>query len=136
MGATTTCPSCQQGAVPDGNHPRTTLGGWLWENKISALQNLSRDHRNVQPWGCYLTALKGCKKALFALSIILRPKKFTKKKFRKKKEITRNVSGTSSDPSAQSKSPLHFRDAEMQPPLAHTYSLEEQVGDAGYKHIF
>lgn len=46
------------------------------------------------------------------------------------------MSGTSSDPSAQSNSPLHFKDAEMQPPLAHTYSLEEQVGDAGYKHIF
>lgn len=53
-----------------------------------------------------------------------------------KKKINRNLSATSSDPSAQSYSPLHFKDAEIQPPLAHTYSLGEQVGDAGYKHIF
>lgn len=46
------------------------------------------------------------------------------------------LSVTSSDPSAQSYSPLHFKDAEIQPPLAQIYSLEEQVGDAGYKHIF
>ena len=27
-------------------------------------------------------------------------------------------------------SPLHFKDAEMHPPLAHIYSLDEQVGEA------
>lgn len=53
-----------------------------------------------------------------------------------KKKNNRNLSATSSDPSAQSYSPLHFKDAEIQPPLAQTYSLEEQVGDADYKHIF
>ena len=40
---------------------------------------------------------------------------------------------TSSEPSAQSYSPLHFKDAEMHPPLAHIYSLDEQVGEAEYK---
>lgn len=44
-----------------------------------------------------------------------------------------NCSVTSSDPSAQSYSPLHFEDAEIQPPLAQMYSLAEQVGDAVYK---
>lgn len=37
---------------------------------------------------------------------------------------------TSSEPSAQSYSPLHFKEAEIHPPLAHMYSLEEQVGEA------
>lgn len=69
--------------------------------------------------------------------LFLHLKKITKKKSHQEKtQTTRNESGTSSEPSAQSSSPLHFKDAEMQPPLAHTYSLEEQVGDAGYKHIF
>lgn len=54
----------------------------------------------------------------------------------KKHKNNRNLLATSSDPSAQSYSPLHLKDAEMHPPLVHTYSLEEQVGDAGYKHIF
>lgn len=41
---------------------------------------------------------------------------------------------TSSEPSAQSYSPLHFKDAEMHPPLAHIYSLDEQVGEAEYNY--
>lgn len=50
-----------------------------------------------------------------------------------KRKSNMNCSVTSSDPSAQSYSPLHFEDAEIQPPLAQMYSLAEQVGDAVYK---
>lgn len=41
---------------------------------------------------------------------------------------------TSSEPSAQSYSPLHFKDAEIHPPLVHMYSLDEQLGEAEYNY--
>lgn len=41
---------------------------------------------------------------------------------------------TSSEPSAQSYSPLHFKDAEIHPLLAHMYSFDEQVGEAEYNY--
>ena len=41
---------------------------------------------------------------------------------------------TSYEQSAQSYSPLHFKDAEIHPPLEHIYSLDEQVGEAKYNH--
>lgn len=80
----------------------------------------------------YLTVFNECRKKkkkvfLFSLKIVTKFMPETRKI---------KLSVTSSDPSAQSYSPLHFKDAEIQPPLAQIYSLEEQVGDAGYKHIF
>lgn len=107
---------------PPQNHAR----GLTLRKPICALQNLSREHRNTQ------TSDSTQRMQENYLSFQL----FGDLTNLQKTQITRNVSGTSSDPSAQSRSSLHFRDAEMQPPLAHTYSLEEQVGDAGYKHTF
>lgn len=118
--------------------PEPLLGFDFEKTNLCALKRVHRAQKHTTMGLSYLTAPKACNKTLFALSIISRPRKIYKKKksHQERNQTTRSGPGTSSDPSAQSNSPLHFKDAEMQPPLAHTYSLEEQVGEAGCKHIF
>jgi hypothetical protein len=50
------------------------------------------------------------------------------------KDFNQMIDITSSEPSAQSYSPLHFKDAEIHPLLAHIYSLAEQAGEAEYNY--
>lgn len=79
------CLRCQEGAAPDGNCPRTMLGVWLRENKFIHSKTCPESTETQNHGLSCLTVLNGCKQTLFALSVILRPKKFTKNHIRGRK---------------------------------------------------